>query len=434
MPNPIEWTAAEKEAALNAVRIADTESRFGTEVESDQLVCIKKLGVIGGGTMGAGIAVAMLNSGLSVRMVERDGTAAEAGRARVLDILKRDLKSGRIDETEYAAREAAFSASEQYGDLNDIDLVIEAVYEDMDVKREVFRQVSEACSNDVILATNTSYLNPELVFEGVPSPERCIGLHFFSPANIMKLVEIIPTRKTSENVVSSAFSLVRMCGKIPVQAGICDGFIGNRILKVMRTQAERVLLFGATPQVVDAALRKFGMKMGPFEVQDLAGLDIAAYQRTAARDRGEQVFAPVSDQLVAMGRIGRKSGAGWYDYDGTDQRFKTPEAVLTSIDTARKEMGQASIDWTDGMIVEAIIFAMLNEAAQILDEGIARSPRDIDLVEVYGYGFPKDRGGLAWFGTAYGLSEVAARLEYFNKLGVSEAPSNALLKWAQAQS
>ncbi|MDF1804236.1 3-hydroxyacyl-CoA dehydrogenase [Thalassovita sp.] len=432
MPNPIEWTAKQKEAALKAIHIAETKARFGSATEAQQPAPITKIGVIGGGTMGAGIAVGMLNSGLSVHMIERDAPAVDAGKARVLDTLKRDRASGRIDKAEYAARESAFKASAQYSDLTDVDLVVEAVYEDIDVKRDVFRQVSEACGDDVILATNTSYLNPELIFKDVPAPQRCIGLHFFSPANIMKLVEIIPTKTTAKDVLSTAFSLTRTCKKVPVQAGICDGFIGNRILKAMRTQAERVLLFGATPQSVDAALKEFGMKMGPFEVQDLAGLDIAAYQRKAARDRGEKVFSPVSDHLVDQGRFGRKTGAGWYDYAGTEQVFDTPEPVKIALGAARQEAKVEPILWTNAMIVEVVVFAMLDEAAQILDEGIAQDPSDIDLVEIYGYGFPKDRGGLAWFGSAYGLSKIVERLEHYNKLNVSEAPSNALRNWAQA--
>lgn len=383
--------------------------------------------------MGAGIAVAMLNAGLSVRMIERDSTAAETGKARVIDILIRDLKSGRIDEAEFELRQASFNASSQYSSLDDVDLVIEAVYEDLNVKREVFRNVAKACGSDTILATNTSYMNPEFIFDGVSAPERCIGLHFFSPANVMKLIEIVPTGQTAKSVLAAAFSLARTCGKVPVLAGICDGFIGNRILKVMRRQSERLLLFGATPQEVDVALRKFGMKMGPFEVQDLAGLDIAAYQRKAARDRGELVFAPVSDRLVAQNRIGRKTGAGWYDYDGADQRSETPAQVRIAIDISRQEMGTAQINWTDAAIVEVVLFAMLNEAARILHEGVAQKPGDIDLVKIYGYGFPKDRGGLAWFGTAYGLAEVVKRLEWFEGLGVAEAPSEALLNWARTR-
>lgn len=432
MTDPFDWNPEQKEAALAALRLAEQTNGSGMGVQPSQRRTGSRIGVVGGGTMGAGISVAMLNAGFSVQLVERDLAAAELGKSRVLDILQRARDSGRIDHAVYDARESAFSASARYRDLGGADLVIEAVYEDLEVKREVFRQVSEACGKDVFLATNTSYLNPELIFEGVEAPERCIGLHFFSPANIMKLVEIIPLAKTSDRLLSFSFSVARDCGKVPVQAGICDGFIGNRILKTMRNQAEQLLLFGATPHQVDAALRKFGLKMGPFEVQDLAGLDIAAYQRQAARERGEQIFAPISDRLVAEGRLGRKSGCGWYDYDGTKELFMTPAPVRIAIEAARKQTEASAIDWTDSDIVEVVLFAMLDEAAQILAQGIARQPKDIDLVEVHGYGFPKDKGGLAWFGTVYGLTNVVKRLYDFSELGVASEPSKALLDWAEA--
>lgn len=426
------WTPAQEKAALNALSAAELGAAKPDALESATPRKISKVGIIGGGTMGAGIAVAMLNAEYSVVLIERDQGAADAGQQRILATLKRDLKSGRIDEPGYKARATALAATTDYSDLVDTHLVIEAVYEDLDVKRDVFAKIAEACNAKTIFATNTSYLNPQEIFQGVSGPERCVGLHFFSPANIMKLVEIIPIKMTSGNVLAAVFSLAGRCRKIPVQTGICDGFIGNRLLKVMRSQSERLLLSGATPQAIDKALRKFGMKMGPFEVQDLAGLDIAAYQRKAARERGEVAFAPVSDRLFTVGRLGRKSGSGWYDYDGANAASNCPEEVRIAIAKARTENPFDLRDWSDDQIVKIVLAAMLNEAAKILDEGIAQQPSDIDLVEVHGYGFPRARGGLAWFGTSQGLDATVDLLTEMNTANISEKPSAALIKWAKS--
>jgi 3-hydroxyacyl-CoA dehydrogenase len=284
---------------------------------------------------------------------------------------------------------AKLDASIDYGVLSDVDLAIEAVFENLDIKRAVFAKLQAACRTDAILATNTSYLDPALIAEGMEQPERFLGLHFFSPANIMKLLEIVPTAATSTEVLATAFTLARQLGKIPVQAGICDGFIGNRILKRYRAGAEALLLEGVAIDAVDAAMRSFGFAMGPFEAQDLGGLDIAFLQREAARAEGQPVPETLCDRLVRAGRKGRKTGAGWYDYpdgNGKPQMSSTVDEIL-----ALPAVSQSAI--SHSQIAARLLDAMAEEGRAILEEGIAGSAADIDLVLIHGYGFPRWRGG-----------------------------------------
>ncbi|TIV46587.1 MAG: 3-hydroxyacyl-CoA dehydrogenase family protein, partial [Mesorhizobium sp.] len=312
------------------------------------------------------------------------------------------------------------------------DLVIEAVFEDLCVKRNVFAKLSDVCRVDAVLATNTSYIDPNQICEGIAHPERFLGLHFFGPAHIMKLLEIVPTTATEPEVLATGFALGRLLGKIPVRAGVCDGFIGNRILKVTRAQAERLLLSGATPTAVDAAMRAFGQAMGPFEAQDLGGLDIAAFQRKAARERGEEVFAPVADRLCAIRRFGQKSGCGWYDFE-EGGRKPLPSKIVSEI-IAEEAGGRPQVDWDEQSIVDAIVFPMVSEGAAILDEKIALRSADIDLVEIHGYGFPRWLGGLMHYGKTRGLTEIVERLREFSFQGLAKTPSNGLVRAAATDS
>lgn len=419
-------------AALRHIFFAERAATRPAEIKGVEPRPITRVGVVGGGTMGAGIAAAMRDAGLPVHMVERDDEAVARGRANVEKIYAGSLAKGRLTPEQHDARLAGFSASANYADLADCDLVIEAVFEDLDVKRAVFAELSKVCSEQAILATNTSYLNPELIFEGLPNPERFIGLHFFSPAHIMKLLEIVPTSKTAIDVLASGFELAKKARKMPVRAGICDGFIGNRILKVTRTQAEKLLLAGCTPAEVDTALRDFGLAMGPFEVQDLAGLDIAAFQRQAARARGETPFAPVGDLVVAAGRLGQKTKGGWYDYTEAGRSAETPAAVAAAVDEARAASSLKVRQWTPEEIVEAVLYPMIDEAAKIVAEGIALRDADVDLVKVHGYGFPRWRGGPVQYGRAIGFANVVATLEKLSEAGLAEAPSAKLREWATA--
>jgi 3-hydroxyacyl-CoA dehydrogenase len=263
------------------------------------------------------------------------------------------------------------------------------VFEEISVKRAVFEALGRACRADAILATNTSYLDPRAIAEGVPGPERFIGLHFFSPANVMKLLEIVPVPETSPETRATGFALAAKLRKIPVEAGICDGFIGNRILKRYRAAAEALLREGVAIAEVDAAMRGFGFAMGPFEAQDLGGLDIAFLQREGARARGEQVPEMLGDLLVRAGRKGQKTGGGWYDYAPGD-RAPRPSAATAALLAPHAWAGEAR---APEAIAAHLVAEMAREGEAILAEGIARQPAEIDLVEIHGYGFPRHKGG-----------------------------------------
>ncbi|MCS3742286.1 3-hydroxyacyl-CoA dehydrogenase NAD-binding domain-containing protein [Rhizobium sp. BK661] len=410
--------------ALRHVFFAERAAPRPPELRATVPQSIRSAAVIGGGTMGAGIAAALCDAQLPVTLVERDSEALDRGLSNLRAIFESSVKRGKISPDVAEERLAAVTATTDYGALADVDLVIEAVFEDLGVKRDVFARLSAVCRPDTLLATNTSYLDPGQIAADIAHPERFLGLHFFSPAQVMKLLEIVPTPDTAPVTLATGFALARMMNKIPVRAGICDGFIGNRILKVTRAQAERLLLSGAEPQTVDSAMRAFGLPMGPFEAQDLGGLDIAAFQRRAARVRGETPFAPVADRLYALGRFGQKSGGGWYDYDKGDRTPKPSVAVAGII--AAEALATPQRQWSEGEIVDCIVLPMINEAARILDETIAARSEDIDLVQIHGYGFPRFRGGLMHYAETRGLGDIVAILERFAKEGLAEPPCGLL--------
>lgn len=419
---------SEQAAALRHVFFAERAAPRPPELAGITPREIRSAAVIGGGTMGAGIAAALRDAGLPVALIERDAAAVERGLANVRAIYDGSVKRGRLTQEVADQRMAGVTGGDDYGLLADTDLVIEAVFEDLAVKRAVFEQLSAVCRPDAVLATNTSYLDPGAISAGIAHPERFLGLHFFSPAHVMKLLEIVPTQTTAPEVLAAGFALARQLAKIPVRAGICDGFIGNRILKVTRAQAERLLLSGATPSMVDAAMRAFGLPMGPFEAQDLGGLDIAAFQRKAARERGETPFAPVAERLCALQRFGQKTGGGWYDYHPGDRAPKPSEAVAAVI--AEEATGRPQKTWDDASISDAIVLPMVNEATRILEGRVALRAGDIDLVKIHGYGFPRWRGGPMHYAEARGLAEVVAVLDRLAAEGLAEAPSEGLRRAA----
>ncbi|UVK48072.1 enoyl-CoA hydratase/isomerase family protein (plasmid) [Mesorhizobium sp. AR07] len=426
----LELRGSSQAAALRHVFFAERAAPRPPELSGVTPRNVRSAAVVGGGTMGAGIAVALRDAGLPVVLVERDKAAVERGLANIRAIFDGSVKRGRITQEAAVERMAGVTGSEDYGLLSDTDLVIEAVFEDIAVKRTVFTKLSEVCRPDAVLATNTSYLDPNVISGGASHPERFLGLHFFSPANVMKLLEIVPTATTAPDVLATGFALARLLGKIPVRAGICDGFIGNRILKVTRAQAERLLLCGATPSAVDAAMRAFGLPMGPFEAQDLGGLDIAAFQRKAARERGEAPFAPVADRLCAMERHGQKSGGGWYDYHPGDRTPKASDIVAAIIAEESAVMPQRN--WAQGELADCIVLPMVNEAAGILEEGVALRASDIDLVKIHGYGFPRCRGGPIQYAKHRGLKTVVALLERLSVEGLADAPCKLLRRAAES--
>ncbi|PTX51644.1 3-hydroxyacyl-CoA dehydrogenase [Gemmobacter caeni] len=385
----LDLRGSDQAAALRHVFFAERAAPRPAHLGEAKPLPLRNAGVIGGGTMGAGIAAALRDAGLPVVLIERDAEALARGLANLQTIFDGGVKRGKLTPEQAAARMAGVTGATDYAALADTDLVIEAVFEEIGVKRAVFADLARHCRSDAVLATNTSYLDPRAIAEGLANPGRFIGLHFFSPANVMKLLEIVPTPETAPETLATGFALARALGKIPVQAGICEGFIGNRILKRYRAAAEALVRQGVAIAEVDAAMRGFGFAMGPFEAQDLGGLDIAFLQREGARAAGQDVPETLGDLLVRAGRKGQKTGGGWYDYAPGDRK---PQAsarvaeVLAAAITAGPALDRAAI-------AERLVGEMAAEGEAILAEGIALSPSDIDLVEIHGYGFPRWRGG-----------------------------------------
>lgn len=375
---------------------------------------ITRVGVIGGGTMGAGIATATLLSGLQVVLLEMTNKAAEAARGRIAGNLAGALKRGKISQNAHDAMLGrALAMATEYDALKDADLVIEAVFEDMDVKKTVFQQLDAVCKQGAILATNTSYLDVNEIAAETSRPGDVIGLHFFSPAHVMKLLEVVVANHTAPDVVATGFALAKRMGKIAVRAGVCDGFIGNRVLSTYRTSADHMILDGATPFQIDAALTGFGFAMGPYAVADLAGLDIgwAMRKRLApTRDPRERV-GHYPDKLCEAGHFGQKTGTGFYVYE-KGQRGGTPNPdVLALIEAERVERDITPRDFSDADIIRRYMAAMANEAARVVGDGIARRPLDVDMVLLFGYGFPRFWGGPLKWADLVGLPELLADIE-----------------------
>lgn len=354
---------------------------------------LQRIGVVGGGTMGAGIAAALLLSGSEVRLLERDTSAAETARARVEEMLGASAARGAV------SREAAdhaidrFAASPDETALISCGLVIEAVFEDMDVKRNVFSRLDAIMPADAILATNTSYLDVNRLAETTVDPARVLGLHFFAPAHVMKLLEIVRGRDTGDRALSTGAALARRLKKTAVVSGVCHGFIGNRIMAAYRRDCEFMLLVGALPAQIDAAMRDFGFAMGIFEVQDLSGLDIAWAQRknTASTRDPSLPYCRIADRLCENGRLGRKTNKGWYDYS-SGKKTDDPE-VTRIVEEERTRAGVTIHSFSDEQIIKRILCVMQREGQALLSEGIAESASDIDVVMLTGYGFPRHRGG-----------------------------------------
>ncbi|MGR3487146.1 MULTISPECIES: 3-hydroxyacyl-CoA dehydrogenase NAD-binding domain-containing protein [Paracoccaceae] len=359
------------------------------------------IAVIGGGTMGSGIATSALMAGLSVTMLEMSPEAAAKAKDRIAGNLSGALKRGKIDQAGFdRLTEQALTLTTSYDDLGQADLVIEAVYEEMEVKKEVFRKLDAVAMPGAVLATNTSYLDVNEIAAVTARPEDVLGLHFFSPAHVMKLLEIVVADRTAPEVLATGFALGKRMGKVSVRAGVCDGFIGNRILSHYRSAADHMILDGASPYQIDAALEAFGFAMGPYAVADLAGLDIGWAVRKRRRAEGLDPRARDStyaDRLCEAGHFGQKTGKGYYDYAaGAKARVPNPE-VEPLIEADRAAQGITPRAFTDDEIVRRYMAAMVNEAARVVGEGIARRPLDVDVTLLYGYGFPRYRGGpLKW--------------------------------------
>jgi len=378
---------------------------------------IRSVGIIGGGLMGAGIAVAVLDAGLPVLMVERDEASLKRGRSNIEKVYDRLIQRGRVSAEQKERVMARWTGSTSYAALGDVDLVIEAVFEDLSVKKEVFQRLNDVLKSGAVIATNTSYLDVDALAAEIPRPQDVIGLHFFSPANVMKLLEVVVPAKVSPDVVATAFDLAKRLGKIPVRAGVCDGFIGNRILAIFRGAAEAIMEDGASPYQIDNAVRDFGFAMGPFQTSDLSGGDIGwatRKRRSATRDPKAR-YVQIPGRLCERGWIGQKSGRGYYLYpEGSRQGMPDPE-VEAIIDDERRRAQIKPRTFTDDEIIHRYMAAMINEGAKVVEEGIALRPLDVDVVFLYGYGFPRFRGGPMKYADTVGLETVLDDIRTYEK-------------------
>lgn len=390
---------------------------------------IDKVGVVGGGMMGTGIAMAFASGGIPVVLSETSAEAAEQSVARIRASYDRSVLKGSLTQAARDEIMTRITPAPDLDSLRDVDLVVEAAFEDIDVKRDIFTALSAATRGTTILATNTSYLDVDLVAEVVP--DRCVvGMHFFSPANVMRLVEVVKGAGTSEETVATVVAVVKGIGKLPVVVGNCHGFVGNRMLARRSEQVDRLLLEGATPKEIDTASTDFGFKLGPCAVSDLAGLDISWRMR-----RATGLVAPAADALVEAGRLGQKSGSGYYLY-GEDRRTPSTDPQVVGIieDVARK-LGFKRRKVHGDEIMDRLLLSMVNEAACILDEGVAARPSDIDVIWVHGYGFPRHRGGPMFYAETRGYADMVSRLRELAEMTGDESllPSRALKELADAQ-
>ncbi|MDO6414060.1 3-hydroxyacyl-CoA dehydrogenase NAD-binding domain-containing protein [Sphingomonas sp. BIUV-7] len=386
---------------------------------------IARVGIIGAGTMGAGISMNFLSAGFAVTLLDMAQEGLDRGAAAIRTNYEGSVAKGRITAEAGDAAVKLLSPTLDFEALRDCDLVIEAVYENMEVKKEIFARLDAIARPGAILASNTSYLDLDEIAAATARPHDVVGLHFFSPANIMKLVEVVRGAATAPDVIATAMQLARSIGKIPVVAGVCYGFIGNRMLIPRQDNAEALLLEGATPEQVDRVHTAFGMPMGPFQMADLAGVDIGWH-------RDPERIDSISDALCAQGRWGQKTKAGYYDYD--DRRRPTPSAITDEIVSAfRTKAGIEPRAIEDDEIVVRTLYTMVNEAALILEEGIAQRASDIDVVWVYGYGWPRRTGGPVFWADKVGLSVIVAKLDHYaDRLGSDFRLSSLLVDCATA--
>ncbi|MFC1702112.1 3-hydroxyacyl-CoA dehydrogenase NAD-binding domain-containing protein [Pseudomonadota bacterium] len=393
------------------------------------LRAINSVGIIGAGTMGGGIAMNFANAGIPVTLLEINQQALDHGIDVCRKNYQRSVKKGRFTSEQMDHFMSLISGTTAYDDLADADLVIEAVFESPDIKLEVFRQLDAVCKPGAILASNTSYQDIDAIAAATSRPRDVLGMHFFSPANVMKLLEVIRGNETADDALATVMKLAKTIGKIAVLSRVCYGFIGNRMLKGYFREAQMLLLEGATPAQVDGALQRFGMAMGPLAVADLAGLDVGYKARAALPDLPDHPAYHVADQLVEIGRLGQKSGAGFYNYDPESrQRMDAPEVEAMIRDEA-DALGILSRRFSDDEIVERVIYPLINEGALILEEGIAQRPGDIDIVYLYGYGFPAHRGGPMFYANTVGLDQVYRRIcDFRDKLRAEDWQPAPLLR------
>ena len=380
---------------------------------------VKSVGIIGAGTMGGGIAMNFATAGIPVAIVDTSQDGLDRGLKVVRGNYQRSSDKGRFPQDEVEARMDRFNGTLAIADLADCDLIIEAVFENMELKRKIFTELDRVMKPGAILATNTSALDIDEIAGMTKRPEDVIGLHFFSPANVMKLLEIVRAKHTADDVVATCMALAKDINKVAALVGVCPGFVGNRILFARQKQANKLVYQGVMPWDVDAALNAFGFKMGPFQMSDLAGLDIG-WSKGATTDN------PIRDALCELDRRGQKTGAGFYDYD--ENRRPVPSDVTAGI--IRDITGAEPSTMSPDEIIEVCIYPMINEAVKILEENKAQRPSDVDVVWLNGYGFPPDKGGPMFYGDMVGAQAV---LDVMERLGAEDAefaPAETLRKLA----
>jgi len=404
-------------ASLVHAFFAEREVLKAPETQAAQARPLRQIGVIGGGTMGAGIAVSLLDAGLRVTMIERDDAALALGQSRVAQVYDGLIRKGRLSDEGKADILARFKGATTYDALGDADLVIEAVFEDMAVKKAVFAELDRVCQPGAVLATNTSYLDINEIARSTSRPQDVVGLHFFSPAHLMKLLEIVVPAQVNADVVATGFALARQLKKVPVRAGVCDGFIGNRILAVYRTAADHMVEDGASPYEIDQMVRQFGFPMGPYEMSDLAGGDIgwATRKRRAATRDPKARYVHIADALCERGWFGQKTGRGWYRYEAGSRTGQPDPEVLVIVDQARAQAGITPRSFTPQELERRYLAAMVNEGAKVVAEGIALRPLDVDVTLLYGYGFPRHKGGPMKHADLVGLPQILADIQAFAK-------------------
>jgi 3-hydroxyacyl-CoA dehydrogenase len=375
--------------------------------------------IIGGGTMGGGIAMCFANVGIPVTMLEINDEALARGMGIIEKNYKITVQKGKLPEDQMASRIALINGTTNYEELNDVDLVIEAVFENLELKKEIFAKLDGVCKQGAILASNTSYQDIDQIAAATSRPQDVVGMHFFSPANVMKLLENVRGEKTADDVIATAMKIGKKIGKVCALSRVCYGFIGNRMLGGYGRESQMLLMDGCTPVQVDSALEKFGMAMGPLAMGDLAGLDVGYKARQARTDLPDDPkLYRMGTVLVEMGRHGQKTGSGFYQYDPeTRRRMSDPEVEAMIKDEAAK-IGVEQREISDEEIIARCLYPLINEGAKILEEGIAQRPSDIDVVYVFGYAFPVAKGGPMHYADQVGLKNVYDKIcEYRDRDG-----------------
>ncbi len=411
-------------AALRHIFFAErAASKIADVPESTPLRDIKSVGVIGAGTMGGGIAINFLNAGIPVTLLEVKQDALDRGVGKIREIYTGQVAKGRLKPADLDKRMAALKPTMAYSDLASCDLVIEAVFEDMGVKEKVFRQLDATLKPGAILATNTSTLDVDQIAGFTKRPQDVIGLHFFSPANIMKLLEVVRGARTGKDVLATSMKLAKTIRKTAVVSGVCDGFIGNRMINEYFREALAMVDEGASPETIDAAVEKFGFAMGPFRMSDLAGNDIGWHIRKRQYAEGKLKPALIADRLCEAGRFGQKAGAGWYDYKPGDRNAYPSSVVAKLIADGRAAIGLPTREVSKEEIVDRLVYALVNEGARILEDKTAQRASDIDMVYLTGYGFPIWRGGPMFYADTVGPYEIVQRMKALAQNPRAEAGS-----------